>query len=444
MLTIILFLVALLPLYYAFWINKWRNPNSKGVLPPGSMGFPVIGETLQLLIPSFSLDIHPFIRKRTQRYGPIFRSNLAGQSIVISTDPEFNRYILTQEGRLVEIWYLNTFSKIFSLEGESRTTAAGEIHKYMRGTFLTQFGLERLKEKLLPQIVNMVNETLYSWSTQEVIKVKHAVSTTICDFTAKIFCGYDARVSPDKLSECFTTFAEGLMSFPLNLPGTTYYQCLKNQQKAINILKKMVKERRTSAEKHVEDFLSTALNDMEKEKFLTDDFITTLLFGLLFASFETISTTMTLMLNLLSSHPSVLQDLMAEHESILQNKPLDSSIKWDEYKSMTFTHQVINETLRLGNVAPGLLRKAIKDVHYKGYTIPAGWTIMVATSIRHVNPEIYKNPLVFNPYRWKDLDSHIISKNFTPFGGGTRQCVGAEYSRVILAIFLHVLVTKYR
>ena len=31
-----------------------------------------------------------------------------------------------------------------------------------------------------------------------------------------------------------------------------------------------------------------------------------------------------------------------------------------------------------------------------------------------------------------------------PFGGGTRQCAGAEFSKVYMAAFLHVLVTKYR
>ncbi|EOY15241.1 Uncharacterized protein TCM_034381 [Theobroma cacao] len=30
------------------------------------------------------------------------------------------------------------------------------------------------------------------------------------------------------------------------------------------------------------------------------------------------------------------------------------------------------------------------------------------------------------------------------FGGGNRTCAGAEFSKVMMAVFLHVLVTKYR
>jgi cytochrome P450 len=38
----------------------------------------------------------------------------------------------------------------------------------------------------------------------------------------------------------------------------------------------------------------------------------------------------------------------------------------------------------------------------------------------------------------------ILLKNFMPFGGGIRLCVGAEFSRIQIALFLHNLVTKYR
>jgi hypothetical protein len=31
-----------------------------------------------------------------------------------------------------------------------------------------------------------------------------------------------------------------------------------------------------------------------------------------------------------------------------------------------------------------------------------------------------------------------------PFGGGIRLCVGAEFSKVLIALFLHTLVTNYR
>ena len=59
--------VAVLVVYLTYWLNKWSNPKCNGVLPPGSMGLPLIGETLQLIVRSDSLDLHAFIKKRAQR-----------------------------------------------------------------------------------------------------------------------------------------------------------------------------------------------------------------------------------------------------------------------------------------------------------------------------------------------------------------------------------------
>ena len=66
--TIGLVVVALVVVYYSHLISKWKNHKIDGVLPPGSMGWPLIGETLQFIIPGRSLDLHPFVKKRMQKY----------------------------------------------------------------------------------------------------------------------------------------------------------------------------------------------------------------------------------------------------------------------------------------------------------------------------------------------------------------------------------------
>ncbi|XP_062093306.1 beta-amyrin 16-alpha-hydroxylase CYP87D16-like [Humulus lupulus] len=438
-------LVGLLVIYVGHWIRRWRNPKCNGILPPGSMGFPLIGETLPLIIPSYSLDLHPFIKTRIQRYGTIFRTSIAGRPVIMSADPELNNFLLLQEGKLVELWYMDTFSKIFAQEGESRTSAVGAVHKYGRSIFLNHFGASSLKEKLLPQIEQVVYKTLSSCSTQDSVDIKRVASAMVLEFSAKQILSYDAETSPINITDAYSRIINGFMSFPVNIPGTAYHQCLKNQNKVVSMLKDMLKERQNSTELNHGDFLDQICKDMEKEKFLSEDFISQLIFGGLFATFESISAVIALAFSLLPHHPLVLEEMMAEHEAILKNRPNpNSSLTWDEYKSMPFTLHVINEILRLGNVTPGLLRKAIKDIPVKGFTIPAGWTIMLVTSAQQLSPNTFHNPLEFNPWRWKELDSEVVSKNFMPFGGGMRQCAGAEYSRVFMATFFHVLLTKYR
>ncbi|KAL5562367.1 hypothetical protein UlMin_032114 [Ulmus minor] len=438
--------VTLMIICFTYWFRKWRNPKCNGFLPPGSMGFPLIGETLSLIIPSYSLDLHPFIKTRLQRYGPIFKTSIVGRPAVVSADPEFNNYIIQQEGKLVEIWYFDAISKLLVLDGESRINAAGIVHKYGKKIILSHIGVESIKERLLPQFEELIKKTLTEWSTQSHVEVKHAIGSMVVNFTAKIMIGYDPEKSRTSLSKACKGVAESLMSLPLNIPGTAYHKCLQDKKEMISMLKDMLKERRLSPNtNNSRDLLDEMIKDMDSEKFLTENFIVHFFFALFFGSFEAISTVLALALKFLSENPSAMEELKAEQEAILKSRENpNSSLTWDEYKSMTFTQQVINETLRMGNMIPGLSRKTLKDISVKEFTIPAGWTVMLVTSAKQLSPDTFKNPLEFNPWRWKEIDPFVISKNFMPFGGGMRQCVGAEYSKAFMVTFLHVLFTNFR
>nr|TKS01847.1 hypothetical protein D5086_0000169540 [Populus alba] len=367
MLGIGLVLVALFVIYYTHLLIKWKYPKINGVrvqLPPGSMGLPIIGETIQLLIPSHnSIDIHPFVRKRIQRYGPIFRTNLVGRPIIVSADPEVNKYIFSQEGNLVEMWYLDSFAKLFAFEGESKVTAIGRVHRYLRGITLNHFGGESLREKMLPQIEVAINNNLCRWSTQGPVEVKSAISRMVFNFTANKIFGYDAENSREKLSENYTRILNSFISLPLNIPGTSLHQCMQ----ILKILKNTLMERLEDPSKRRGDFLDQAIDDMETEKFLTVDFIPQLMFGILFASFESMSTTLTLTFKFLSENPRVVEELAAEHDAIVKKRENPNSrLTWEEYRSLTFTQMVVNETLRIANIPPGLFRKALKDFQVKG------------------------------------------------------------------------------
>ncbi|KAF9675616.1 hypothetical protein SADUNF_Sadunf09G0050700 [Salix dunnii] len=448
--------VALVVICYSHLISKWKNPKIEGVLPPGSMGWPLIGETLQFIVPGRSLELHPFIKKRMQKYGPIFKTSLAGRPIIVSTDNETNKYILHNEGTLVELWYLDSFAKFFSLEGETRVTAVGKVHRYMRSITSNHFGVESLKGSLLPKIEDMLHTNLSKWATQGPVDIKEVISVMVFNFTANKIFGYESENSNEKLSDNYTRILNSFISLPLNIPGTSFHRCMQDREKMLKMFKDTLMERINDPSKRRGDFLDQAIDDMETEKFLTVDFIPQLLFGILFATFESISTTLTLTFKFLSENTRAVEELTAEHDAIMRKRENPNSrLTWEEYKSMTFTQMVgfhalengpcvVNETLRIFSGIPGLFRKALKDFQVKGFTVPAGWTVMLVTPAAQLNPETFKDPVTFNPWRWKDLDQVTISKNFMPFGGGIRQCAGAEYSKVVLSTFLHVLVTRYR
>uniref|UniRef100_A0A804MBQ6 Cytochrome P450 87A3 n=1 Tax=Zea mays TaxID=4577 RepID=A0A804MBQ6_MAIZE len=404
-------LMVLLLLLYA--VHRWRNPRCSGRLPPGSMGLPLVGETLQFFSPEASLDVPRFVRHRLQRYGPIFKTSLVGHPVVVSADEELNYMVFQQEGQLFQSWYPDSFVEILGRDnvGEQQ----GAMFKYLKNMVLRYFGPESLRESMLRDVEHAVSSSLCTWSTLPSVELKEAVSTMVFDLSANKLLSLEPSRSKI-LRRSFFDFVRGLISFPLYLPGTAYYSCMKGRQSAMEVLQEVLAERKRLVQvpgagggametirRHGGDFLDLVIQEVTKEKpLVTDRMALDLMFVLLFASFHTTSLALTLAVKLLADHPRVLEELTVEHEAILNERNArhgSDGITWMEYKSMTFTSQVINETVRLANIAPGIFRKALKDIQFRGFTIPAGWGVMVCPPAVHLNPVIYPDPLIFNPTR---------------------------------------------
>lgn len=87
--------------------------------------------------------------------------------MIVTGDREFNYFILKQDGKLVDTWSLDTFAEVFDQASQSS-------RKYTRNLALNHFGVEALKDKLIPQMDDMVSKTLANWSSQESVEVKGA------------------------------------------------------------------------------------------------------------------------------------------------------------------------------------------------------------------------------------------------------------------------------
>ncbi|KAM6601222.1 hypothetical protein CsatA_020831 [Cannabis sativa] len=443
---------TLIVIMISHWCYRWQNPKSQGKLPPGSMGFPLIGETLHFFSPTSTYDIPPFIKTRMSKYGSLFRTSIVGQKVIVSTDHEFNYQIFQQEGKDFRIWYLETFNKIVG-DNQSMLVYQGTFHKYLKNLILHLLGPQSLKERLILEMGESTRTHILSWLTHHggIVDVKQGASNMVFEFIVKKLLSYEELKEGKKLKDNFNKFMDGLISFPLNIPGTAFHACIKGRQNVIKVIKDTINTRKKASKKGEGDFLDHLLEEMENrdEKFLNEAIVVDMVFSILFASFETTSSAITLAIKLVSDHPQVLVQLTKEYETIIKSRGStdfheNSELTWEEYKAMTFTHMVINEVVRLANIVPGIFRKVVNDVQIKGYTIPANWLVMVVPSVAHLSGDIYDDPLKFNPWRWQGKDLHVGSKTFMAFGGGARLCVGADFAKLEMAIFLFQLVSRYR
>ncbi|PON85216.1 Cytochrome P450, E-class, group I [Trema orientale] len=436
--------------WLSYWVCGWMNPKCNGKLPPGSTGIPLIGETMEFFAPYDLYEITPFVRKRMARYGSLFRTNLVGKNVIVSTDPEINYQIFQQEGKSFELCYTESF---MTITGESFPGQHGLVHKYLKNLVLQIIGPETLKDRLLAHMDKATRTCMRSWANNVIVDLKEVASNMIFDYFAEKLISYDESKASKKLKQSYDAFLEGLISFPLNIPGTAYHACLQGRKKAIKVIKDIYEERKR-LNMNRGDYLDYLLEELKKEEtVLNENLVIDLLFLLVFASYESTSSAITLAVKFISDHPQVLAELTKEHDQILRNRGnKDIELTWEEYKSMTFTHMVINETVRFANIVPVVFRRAVEDVVMKGklvtifvgYTIPKNWLVMVIPSAVHLNPDYYDNPLEFNPWRWEGKKLHAGSKTFMAFGGGLRLCVGADFTKLQVALVLHYLVSKYK
>ncbi|CAO2188471.1 unnamed protein product [Urochloa humidicola] len=410
------------------------------------MGFLIIGETFRFFRPSPSIGIPSYYQERLERYGPLFKTSLVGQPVVVSLDLDLDRFIFQQEGKLFQSWYPEAANNIFGKKSVAKYNVT--IHKFIRNFASKLFGIENLKEVLLGELEDAIRQGFAAWAAKPSIEVKDGVADMIFDLVAKKMISMEPAESRE-LRKNFETFVRGMLCFTIDFPGTLFYKCMKARRNLDKILTNLLKERLSTPGKKHGDLVDLLVEELRSEKPLLDEnFAIDILTAILFGSFVTISTLLTIGFKFLSDNPEVVETLKEEHETIVKKREdKNSRFTWEEYKSMTFTTQVMDEINRMSNVAPGIFRKTLTDVQMNGYTIPAGWQVMISPMSVHLNPKYFEDPLKFNPWRWSTQDEakQIAQKsNFMPFGGGMRLCLGTDFSKLFISLFFHVLVTNYR
>ncbi|KAL6128108.1 hypothetical protein ACLB2K_071464 [Fragaria x ananassa] len=417
-----------------------RNSRCRSLkLPPGNLGLPFIGETWQLISAYKTENPEPFIDERVNRFGPIFTTHVFGEPTVFSSDPETNRFILQNEGKLFECSYPSSISNL--LGKHSLLLMKGNLHKKMHSLTMSFANSSIIRDHLLVDIDRLIRLNMDSW-TGRVLLMDEAKKITF-ELAVKQLMSFDPGEWTESLRKEYVLLIEGFFSVPLPLFSTTYRRAIKARTKVAEALGLIVRQRRREFEegKRKEDMLGALLAGDNVNGF-SDEEIVDFLLALLVAGYETTSTIMTLAVKFLTETPLAHAQLKIR----MKKRGSSEALEWSDYKSMPFTQCVVNETLRVANIISGVFRRAMTDVNIKGYTIPKGWKVFASFRAVHLDHDHFKAARTFNPWRWQQNNAVAPPSPvnvFTPFGGGPRLCPGYELARVELSVFLHHLITRF-
>nr|A0A517FND3.1 RecName: Full=Cholesterol 16,22-dihydroxylase CYP90G4; AltName: Full=Cytochrome P450 CYP90B50; Short=PpCYP90B50 [Trigonella foenum-graecum]QDS03633.1 cytochrome P450 CYP90B50 [Trigonella foenum-graecum] len=437
-------LSSILVLTLIFFFMKRKK--TKFNLPPGSMGLPFIGETFGYLKPCSATTMGAYMENRIARYGTIYKTKLFGEDTIVSADAELNRLIFQNHGKLFDTNYPKSIAEI--LGKWSILTIVGDVHRELRNVSLNFMSYARLKTHFLKDSENSALLVLNSWKENCTIEAQSEAKKFTFNVITKQIMSLDPRnPETEELRDEYLSFMNGVVSAPFNLPGTPYRKALKSRKIILKFIEGKMEERIKRNQEGKKDLEENddLLNWVLKHTNLSTDQILDLVLGMVFGGYETSSAATALAMYFLPGCPKAIQQLREEHQAIARSKKKAGEVEltWDDYKKMEFTHCVVNETLRLGNVVRFVHRKSIKDVRFKGYDIPCGWNVMPVISAVHLNPSNFEDPQHFNPWRWQSGNWASLNSNFMPFGGGAKICPGMELAKLEVAVFIHHIILKY-
>ncbi|KAF1886769.1 hypothetical protein Lal_00046006 [Lupinus albus] len=412
-----------------------KEYRSKSKLPPGRRGLPLIGDSINWYKAVASSHPPQFVEKMVQ--------SLFGKWAVVSADPSFNRFVMQNENKLFKSSYPKSFRDLVGKNGV--ITVQGEQQRKLHGIASNMMRLEKLKFHFMNDIQKVMLQTLCNFSNNQVILLQDVCRKVAINLMVNQLMGVSSESQINEMVQLFSDFVDGCLSIPINIPGFAYHTAMKAREKIIGKINKTIEVYRQNGAPMVDNGV---LGRLLEEESLPDDAIPDFIINLLFAGNETTTKTMLFAVYFLTQCPRAMKQLLDEQDS-LRSDSGEEGLTWQDYKSMSFTQCVIDETLRLGGIAIWLMREAKEDIQYQDFVIPKGCFVVPFLSAVHLDENVYNAALSFNPWRWMEPENEEkrnwrTSPFYAPFGGGARFCPGAELARLQIALFLHYFVTTYR
>ncbi|KAK1381001.1 Ent-kaurenoic acid oxidase 1 [Heracleum sosnowskyi] len=417
-------------------------------LPPGHMGLPYFGELLSFLW-YFKIVGRPddFINSKRLKYGDaagLYRTHLFGSPGVIAFSPAAIKFVMQSESNFKNDWpsfEIVGMSSLVAVEGIAHT----RIRSFVSRAINLPQSLRRIAIMVQPRIIT----ALKSWSNQGTIVAYKEAKKVTFENIGTFFASLEPGPVLDTLDILFAGILGGLRASPINFPGSAFRHALQCREKATKFFKKELDKKRKKmsdkdnirADDNTDDLMDGLMGLKDEEgKQLSDTEVLDNIVSLVVAGYESTSLAIMWALYNLAKYPNVLRKLREENMSLRKHKN-GELLTSDDVAKLIYTNKVVEETIRMANIAAFIFRTSTKDVEYKGYTILKGWKVMMWIRYLHTNPENFDDPMSFNPERWSEPAK---VGTYQVFGGGPRICAGNMLARLQVAIFLHHLAIGYK
>ncbi|KAH6776680.1 hypothetical protein C2S52_014241 [Perilla frutescens var. hirtella] len=343
-----------------------------------------------------------------------FKTSILGEKTVVLCGAEGNKFVFTNDNKLVIPWLPLSLRKALLPEfGESNFKEPVEIFRNMRHEVLKPESLKQYTPVMDEVARGLIDE---GWNPNSVVKVLPWSKKYSFKLSCRLFMNVVDPEIVDRLLEPFRVLSSGMVSMPINLPGTEFNSAAKAGRRVREEMMRIVKERRKKMQ-------------MEKSPSPSP------------SQSQDILSKMLLLIGEDSKYDSKIANFFVEQMEIAKSKAPNELLTWEDVEKMKYSWNVARESLRLIPPTPGAFREAAAELNYAGFTIPKGWKVFWTPHSSHMNPDCFPEPEKFDPSRFEGTGPPPYS--FIPFGGGSRMCPGRDYGKVAILVFIHNVVTRF-
>nr|WCC58044.1 cytochrome P450 [Pharsalia antennata] len=418
---------------------------------PTLKSYPVIGHTY-LFLPGgkYKSDkLTEAIRDISKKLGPIFRLNLGGQDLVISTNADHTETLFRNEGvrpnrpPFPALYHYR--KKVFNSVGVVPGNG-DEWYKFRSGvTSLLKQNLlqtyvaaqEDVANSFITYIKNQCNENGVLENVQDhLLKFAIEAISVVCPGN-RFRCTSEPSPQDEEIIAASNDFMEGMYETFIGPPlwkiyKTSGYKKLESSHQIIyRIMEQHLKKikqmycRDPKTLMEGQPFMYTLFNNEQ----LTDNDKVMLSMEVFLGGIDTTATTTALTLYYLAQNERVQ----------------DSARKDSVTKDLSYIRACVKETLRLSPTAGANSRFLARDTKFDDYLIKKDTLVLAFSSVTSCDEKYFKNAQSYNPDRWLRANNEEFHKFASlPFGYGARMCPGKRLAENEIVILLKKILRSYR
>jgi cytochrome P450 len=389
--------------------------------------------------------------KWIEDYGDIFRLKGAiGQATLLGS-PEFVKQVLVDRYSKYQ-QKSQSYMVLRILMGNGLVTSEGEFWRGQRKLVQPAFHRRRLDaifNMMVERTLATLDQLQPAASSRQSIDILPILSQLTLDIISRAMFSSDVQGAASQVSRhihVLNDYALRMLRNPLlfllpkhiRLPGT--WGPVGSLNALNKIVANIIQSRRKNPEAH-DDLLAMLLNACEEEtgRGMTDQQLRDEVMTIFVAGHETTANAMAWLLYLVSKHPEVEEQLLAEI-----NKNADP-LTPANIQTYTYTRQVIEESLRVFPSIWSIGRRCTEADSLGGYDIPVGMNVVTPIFYFHWSERFWKSPEKFDPSRFTpERRPSADQMIYFPFGAGPRSCIGNHFAMQELLIMSIHFYRRYR